>query len=370
MSVPPLLSCRVALPLGRFSLAVDFASTQQVTGVFGPSGAGKTSLLEAVIGLRRGAMGRIALGDEVWLDSARGVRLAPEKRDVGYVPQAGLLFPHLTVCGNLAVAERRARARGIDVVGARREIVDVLELGPLLEQPARVLSGGERQRVALARALCSGPRLLVLDEPLASLDVAMQRRLLPFLCRVREAFSVPMLLVSHSPLEINALCDRVLAMQDGVVVSEGRPMDVLSSVSLRAASGPARPCAVFEVEARGHTSSAMQVRLSGSEVVVTVRGRHEDLGPRMLLSVPADAVILALAPPRELTAANVLAATVTQIDVKRPFAIVHCDLGVGLPPLLSEVTEDSLTRLRIGVGTALHAVFKASSCELVGGGGR
>lgn len=359
------------MPLGRHTLDVSFESGHHVTGIFGPSGAGKTSLLEAIIGLRGSAVGTVRLDDHVWLDSERGVDLPPEARDIGYVPQAGLLFPHLSAEANIRAGVGRARGRGIDVESTFRNVVSVLELAPLLVQPVTVLSGGERQRVALARALCSGPRLLVLDEPLASLDVALRRRLLPYLRRIREEFSVPMLLVSHSPLEIKALCDDVLALREGRIVARGTPASVLTNPEVIADAHDEAPLSVFEVERASTSSTRTVVRLRGTDVLLTVRGTADEARGSMLVGIPVDAVMLAVERPNGISAANVLAGRIERIDPRGELALVHVRLAPTHPALLAELTQASIERLGLSVGAEVHAVIKASSCELIAerGGG-
>lgn len=363
----PLLSVAVRMPLGRFSLDARFSSAHHVTGLFGPSGAGKTSLLEGITGVRRSALGVVRLGELTWLDSERSVYVPPEGRDIGYVPQAGLLFPQLSARENVRLGERRAKRRGLPFERGFANAVDVLELGPLLDQPVSVLSGGERQRVALARALCSGPRLLVLDEPLASLDVALQRRLLPFLRRVREEFSVPMLLVSHSPLEIQALCDHVVAMREGRVVAEGPPSVVLSRPEVIAGASGEGLLSVFEARPSRATGTRSVVRLVDSTVELGVRGYVGDASATVLVGVPSDAVMLATVRPESISAANVLEGTIARIDASGEIAIVHVTIAAGHPSLLAELTMNSVERLGLVPGATVYAVVKASACELVGG---
>jgi molybdate transport system ATP-binding protein len=207
------------LRLEEFELAVDVRLAARVTGIFGPSGAGKTSLLESIAGLRRPQAGRIALGGDVLLDSRARVDLPARARRCGYVPQDLALFPHLDVRRNLLYgAPRDERARP-----ALAHVVEVLELAGLLARGIAGLSGGERQRVAIGRALLAAPRLLLLDEPVSSLDAERKSRILPYLARVRDEFSLPMLYVSHQAAEIEALCAEVLVLDGGGVVAQGPP---------------------------------------------------------------------------------------------------------------------------------------------------
>src|SRR5439155_5163925 len=204
------------LPLATAELRVEAELPAAVTAVMGPSGAGKTSLLEAIAGLRRKARGRIACHDVVFLDSARHLRLAPERRRVGYVPQDAGLFPHLTALGNVRFGARAGTRQA-------ETAIETLEIGPLLARYPASLSGGEKQRVALARALATAPRMLLLDEPLAALDVELKERVLPYLMRIRDEWKVPILYVTHNVGEALALAGHVLFLRAGRVEAQGAP---------------------------------------------------------------------------------------------------------------------------------------------------
>ena len=228
MSGDTRLTVAVRVALDRFDLDVDFTTTHRVTGVFGVSGSGKTTLLETIAGLRRGASGVLRLGETTWLDSTQGVWLRPENRGIGYVPQDSLLFPHLNVRENLCAGKGRAEREGADFDRRYADVIRVLGIDSLLDRKPSTLSGGERQRVALGRALCSGPRILLLDEPMASLDAALRRKVLPFLHRVQSEFALPIVLVSHNPVEVQALCDDLIVLRDGRMIARGEPRAVLT----------------------------------------------------------------------------------------------------------------------------------------------
>jgi molybdate transport system ATP-binding protein len=216
----------VTLPLSRFPLRVQAALASDTVAVLGPSGSGKTSLLETIAGLRPRAAGRVAIRGEVVMDTARGLAPTPERRRVGYVPQDALLFPHLDVEGNVRFGvPRGAATRVFD------EAVRILEIAPLLRHYPATLSGGERQRVSLARALATEPRLLLLDEPLAAVDVALRGRILPYLQRIRESLAIPFLYVTHNAGEARAIAESSLVLRDGQVVHAGTPEESIAAMS-------------------------------------------------------------------------------------------------------------------------------------------
>lgn len=206
-----LLLKNVRLEVKAFTLAVDVEVRGRITAIFGPSGAGKTTLLDIIAGLRRPDAASISLEGVVLTDTASGRFVPPQRRGVGYVPQDLALFPHLSVRRNLLYGRR---VNGDELFGFDH-VTATLEIGHLIERPMAGLSGGEKQRVALARALLASPRLLLLDEPLSSLDAKLKSRILPYLARVRDEFRVPMLYVTHDLGEIRELCDAIVPLENG-----------------------------------------------------------------------------------------------------------------------------------------------------------
>ncbi len=219
MSTQSTLAVDVEKRLGEFNLAVKFESTGNITALFGASGSGKTSIVNMIAGLVTPDRGRIALGDTVLFDNAARVNVPAHKRRIGYVFQEGRLFPHLTVAQNLDYGRWMS---GVTADPTERErIVALLNVGHLMTRRPGKLSGGERQRVAFGRALLTKPRLLLLDEPLASLDRARKLEILPYLARLRDEAKVPMIYVSHQAGEIVKLASQVVRIEDGGVLASG-----------------------------------------------------------------------------------------------------------------------------------------------------
>lgn len=205
----------VRLTLPEFELSVDLECTGQATAIMGPSGAGKTTLLEIIAGLRVSRTARIRLAETTLVDTGSATFLPARSRRVAYVPQDLALFPHLTARGNVLYGRRAGEEAGGVTLG---QVTEVLEIGGLLDRSIAELSRGEQQRVALARAVMSGPRLLLLDEPLSNLDGALKQQVLPFLKRLRDEFGLPMLYVTHDLAEASELCGQVVVLERGQVV--------------------------------------------------------------------------------------------------------------------------------------------------------
>ncbi|HVY59232.1 MAG TPA: molybdenum ABC transporter ATP-binding protein [Xanthobacteraceae bacterium] len=214
-----MLTVDVEKRLGEFTLAIKFTAAGGVTALFGPSGAGKSTVINLVAGLVTPDRGRIALDDTVLFDGAERINVPPHRRRIGYVFQEGRLFPHLSVRTNLDYG-RYMTGLPRDP-SAERSVVEMLDIGHLLDRRPGLLSGGERQRVAIGRALLMRPRLLLLDEPLASLDAARKREILPYLLRLRDTARVPMIYVSHQPAEVKRIATEVIRIEHGRVAEAG-----------------------------------------------------------------------------------------------------------------------------------------------------
>ncbi len=376
------LEIDISLLLDRFTLSVRWQTAESSLGIFGPSGAGKTTILETLAGLRAAARGVIRVDGRTWLDSARGIRLPPERRGIGYVPQDLLLFPHRDVMGNLRSGRRRAERAGRARIEPRK-VLEVLELADLAGRDVRTLSGGERRRVALGRALCSGPELLLLDEPLANLDLALRRRILPYLFRVREEFAMPTLHVSHDATEIKALCREVMVLAGGRTMAHGPPDEIFATPSIV----PMTWAEGFENVVRGMVTavsdSVVTVDLEpGVSITVAAGGAGIDraaagreaapaVGSEAILAVRAEELILATQTPTALSAQNILAGTIRDIREARPEDGHAGQLLVGvavgrLPaPLFASITTEARRRLGLREGMPVTIVCKAHSFRIL-----
>jgi molybdate transport system ATP-binding protein len=368
MNAATTLHACITLPLDTFVLEVDLQTDARVTGLFGPSGCGKTSFIEAVAGLRPAARGRVRLGTTQWQNSDAKFFLAPEQRGIGYVPQDGMLFPHRSVKQNLEAGFRRARQREHEPQSIYANVVELLELGSLLDRAPGTLSGGERQRVALGRALCSAPSLILLDEPLASLDQPLRYKILPFLRRVREEFEVPTILVSHDPIDMQAVCDEVIVMRTGSIVARGEPSEVLTDPAVF----PIANQRAFENVIAGtivdRDSGSTRVRLASrtADITLSLTASAANSHTSCLVGIPARDVMIAIERPRGLSARNVLPAIVEDIRKVEHRQLVRARLCEDLPPLAVEIGRTACDELALAPGRQIFLVIKATSCSLYG----
>jgi molybdate transport system ATP-binding protein len=346
---------------GDFTLDVDFAvAATGVTALYGPSGAGKTTTIDAVAGLLRPARGRIALGGRVVFDAAAGIDVPPRRRRVGYVFQDGRLFPHLSVRENLLFGWRRARPRPADAEVAA--LVEILGIGPLLARRPASLSGGERQRVALGRALAMRPDALLLDEPLAALDAARRAEILPRLEQVRDEARIPIVYVSHQLDEIARLADHVVVLRDGRVVASGSVFDVTARLDLAGLDPGFEVGAVLDGTIVRHDAAdaLTELAIPGGRLVIPAVARP--VGARVRVRIAARDVMLALEAPAGVSANNVLAGVVDEI---RAGAGPHADVlvRVGAWRLPARITRRSVRRLELAPGRPVHALVKTITVD-------
>jgi molybdate transport system ATP-binding protein len=364
--VTAALSVSVRKRLGAFDLDVAFEGAAGITVLFGPSGAGKSATLAAIAGEIRPDHGRIAVGDAVMFDNAARIDLKPEGRRIGWVFQDARLFPHLSVEGNLRYGLKRADAGPPRI--AFDEVADVLGLERLLTRRPRDLSGGEAQRVALGRALLSQPRLLLMDEPLSALDAPRKGDILAFIERVRGAFAIPTLYVTHSLAETVRLADRLMVIEAGRVLAQGRLAEVLQRADLPLLAARADAAAVVEGVVAAHESARGLSLVRAGDLDWASPLLEQPVGAPVRLVVLARDVILADREPAGLSARNVLAGSVVDLT-PRPDGTVLAAVQVGGRRILSALTADAVQALGLVSGRPVWAVVKSVAIAGAGRGG-
>jgi molybdate transport system ATP-binding protein len=353
-----------SLHLRRRDFTLDVRLALPVRGVsalFGPSGCGKTTVLRALAGLERAA-GRVALGDEVWQDDAAKVFVPTHARPLGYVIQEAALFPHLSVAGNLDYGRRRS-AGGVDM-RVLDGVVELLGIGALLERRPATLSGGERQRVAMARALATGPRLLLMDEPLAALDAARKAEILPYLERLHRELAVPIVYVTHAMDEVARLADHLVLLSQGSVLATGSLVDVLSRTDLpiaQAAHGHDESGVVIEAQVAEHDMRYGLSRIAFAGGSLWLGGASHAAGERVRARVLARDVSVTRQAPQQTSILNVLAVTVEDVHIDGNTVLLRLAVGTadGTTRMLARITRKSSEALALRRGDRLFAQVKA-----------
>ena len=340
-----------------FSLKADFEAAVGVTALFGRSGAGKTTLANAVAGLLAPNAGRILLAGSVLFDSRLRINVPPQKRRIGYVFQDGRLFPHLSVLGNLRFGVRFAKR----LLPRAKElhIIEILGLNGLLSRRPATLSGGEKQRVAIGRALLSNPKLLIMDEPLAALDAPRKAEILPYLERLRDETALPILYVSHAVDEIARLADTLVVLQEGRVRRYGPALEVLADPVAVPLIGVRDAGAVLEATVMAYDKDGL-CALSVSGGTLHLPGVTGSIGQRLRLRVLAQDIILATRRPTFISAVNILPVVVRSVQFGDGPGVAVA-LQLGSDRLLARVTKRSAFELGLNEGKACYAILKATT---------
>ncbi|MDP0926320.1 molybdenum ABC transporter ATP-binding protein [Paracoccus onubensis] len=358
------ITLRHAFP--GFTLNAAIKAPPGVTVLFGRSGAGKTTIVNAVAGLLIPDEGRIASGDWVLLDTGRGIRLRPYQRRLGYIFQEGRLFPHMTVRQNLGYgawfAPKNAPREKMD------HVVDMLGIGPLLDRRPAALSGGEKQRVAIGRALLSAPRLILADEPLAALDEERKAEILPYFERLRDEVSIPILYVSHSATEVARLATTVAVLESGQVVRQGQATEVLGDPAVLP-MGAREAGAILTARVVAHHSDGL-TELDAKNVPLFLPHIDRKPGEMVRVRIAAHDVMLSRNRPDGLSALNILPGVAQEIHLgEGPGAIIAIETQAGR--LLARITRRSVQALELVPGAQVHAIIKTVSVapSAIGGGG-
>ncbi len=350
--------------LGGFALSARFAAPDSgITALFGRSGAGKTSIVNALAGLMRPDRGRIVVGGEVLFDSQSGIDLPPERRHIGYIFQEGRLFPHYSVRGNLLYGAKRGAALGDLSFDA---VVALLGIAALLDRQPAALSGGEKQRVAIGRALLARPRLLLMDEPLAALDAPRKGEILPFIERLRDELRLPIVYVSHEMDEIIRLADLLVLMNDGKVAAVGSVEELTSRLDLWPLTGRYEAGSVIRTVLRGHdtTYGLSELAFPGGRLRVTRVAAP--LGTPIRVRIRARDVVLATERPAHLSIRNAFAGTVVEVSAEKgPLVDLRLDIGAAGQPVMlwARITLRALQELALGPGKPVFALVKTVALD-------
>ncbi|WP_134496453.1 molybdenum ABC transporter ATP-binding protein [Microvirga pakistanensis] len=341
---------------GAFTLEARFQSQGRLTALFGPSGSGKTTLVNAIGGLIRPAGGRICVRGRVLVDTQQRVFVPKHRRRIGYVFQEARLFPHLNVEQNLQFGRwftpRRERAADF------RAVTELLGLGHLLKRWPSTLSGGEKQRVAIGRALLSDPHLLLMDEPLASLDEERKGEIYPYIERLRDEGNVPMVLVSHSVPEIARLATSIVVLNNGRIVASGPASDILRHTRFFPQAGPVEAGALVETHVLRHEEAFGLTVLQAAAGPLTVSRLDLPVGSPVRVRLRARDVILSLTPLEGVSALNVLPGIVAALE-EAGGSSVDVTLACGEDEIVASVTRKSVERLGLKVGQPVHAIIKS-----------
>ena len=352
----PLLTFHIVKRYPDFALDCEAVFEAGITAVFGPSGSGKTTLLNCIAGLITPDEGSIEVQGRRIYSSDAGVRIPPEKRRFGYVFQDPALFPHMSVGDNISYGYRLTPAH------LRRtepdQLIELFRLSGLLDRRVATLSGGERQRVALARALATSPALLLLDEPLASLDLAFRGVIIRFLKRIWRELHTPMVYVSHSISEVMALADDMLVLSDGVPVAQGRPSQLLVHPDVSTLADYATLENLLEAEVVSQDEGDGLAQLTVGSARLVAPDVYSSPGDVVTISIRAGDIILALEVPSKISAQNILRGTVEEVHALGARVLVYVDVGARL---VVEITRGALEALELREGQQVYAVIKSNS---------
>jgi len=354
------LAVRVRKGLALFTLDVGFAAGPGVSILFGESGSGKTTLLRCVAGVTRPDAGRIAIGDRILFDSDRAIDMPPRQRRVGFVFQQLALFPHLSARDNIGygIAHLEADERRTRI----EDIARSFRIDSLLDRKPAAISGGERQRVGLARSLVGDPEVLLLDEPLSALDHATQSRIIEDLLRWVEARQIPVLYVTHSQREVFALGRRVLLIEEGRIVADGQPHDVMNAPAHERVAELVGYENVLEgtIAVRRPGAGVMAVSLAGTRVPIEAPIVDGAVGSPVRVAIRAGDILLAIERPIGLSARNIVPGTV--VSLRRTGAFVAVIVGIGTA-IEVHVTPSACEELELRPGRDVWLVIKTHSCR-------
>ena len=355
-----MLSVNITKAFGSFRLETQFEVEEgSITAIFGKSGAGKTSTINAIAGLTRPDVGVIQIGNTTLFDQNMRINVPIYKRQIGYVFQDDRLFPHMTVRNNLIYGTPKNR----DVANSLNltDITGLLELAPLLERRPKTLSGGEKQRVAIGRALLSNPKLLLMDEPLASIDVQHRFEILPFIQRVREKTGITIIYVTHALEEVIFIADQIILLSEGQVTAQGTVEEIMSRLDLHPMTSRFDAGAVISATYSGYDREFDLGELSFDGGILRIAGLNAEIGIHLRAHIRARDVSLMLDKPKDTSVLNVFKGELIEIRHEEgPQLDLLINIGT---PLIARITRKSLNDLNLGIGSKVYAMIKAVAID-------
>ncbi|MEM8887183.1 MAG: molybdenum ABC transporter ATP-binding protein [Bacteroidota bacterium] len=358
-----MLELDILLPRNHFDLEIRENFPEGITGIYGPSGAGKTSMLHAIAGLAKPKRGQIKVGEKILFDAENKLHIPIEKRNIGYVFQEGRLFPHMNVEKNLRYGQKK---NGNQLVSFE-EVVELLKLGHLLDRKSSQISGGERQRTALGRSLLSSPDLLLLDEPFSAVDMALRKQILPFIIRIQQKFRIPMLVVSHDLPDLLKLSDRLCLIQEGKVIGHGNYYELLKEKEISHLFGSTSLINAIDMQVvKSFPESGLTILRgngAGQEVRIKCEQSREIYkeGQQIKVFIQADDIALSKKKLEHVSIQNQLKGKISDILQRDGSQLCMVDVGF---PLLVEISAESQKRMEIQKGSEIWCLFKSVAIDV------
>lgn len=343
--------------LGDFTLELNCTLEKKVTAFLGASGSGKSTLLNCISGTLCPDDGKIVFGDEALFAADLRINVSPEKRRFGYVFQEGHLFPHLTVAQNIRYGQSRKMRKISDSIS---RLVDILEISDLLQRYPEQLSGGQRQRVAIARALAMEPRLLLMDEPLASLDGGLKNRIIPYLHHIKNAYEIPILYVTHAISEAMALADEAFLLSDGKITASGEPYQLLTSFSALPIANMTGVENILSLPVANSEQNRGVTELEIGSQCLVIPYIDTNIGKEVPIAIRAEDIIISLEPNLPISARNILRGTIDAVDNQTLLSI-----DVEGHHLSVKITHEAREQLQLCEGKEVYCVIKANAINLL-----
>lgn len=343
--------------LGKFTLDVECELRQKVTAFLGASGSGKTTLLNCISGTLTPDKGQIVFGQNKLNDTELRINVAPDKRQIGYIFQEGHLFPHLTVEKNIRYGQPKYQRKDPDSLF---QILDTLEITDLLHRYPNQLSGGQRQRVAIARALAMEPRLLLMDEPLASLDGGLKSRIIPYLHHIKEEYDIPIIYVTHAISEAMALADEAFLLSEGKIIAQGEPHQLLTAPSALPIANMTGVENIFSLPVANSDKQRGITELDIGDQLLIIPFIDTEIGNQVPIAIRAEDIIISLEPNLPISARNILRGTIDCVDDQMMVSILVEGYRLSV-----KITNEAKEQLQLSDGKEVYCVIKANAINLL-----